>query len=93
MIMSFSRDKFIFYSRFLARVVYSSISIIFDFLVSFLFSLFVFVLYFSSFRWVLIPMVCAVFVFSIFDEIRYQRYLLGDFGPNLLSRGDVSCRE
>lgn len=93
MISLLGRDKLIFYSRFLARVVYSSISIIFDFLVSFLFSLFVFVLYFSSFRWVLIPMVCAVFVFSIFDEIRYQRYLLGDFGPNLLSRGDVSCRE
>ncbi|WP_238841886.1 hypothetical protein, partial [Xylella fastidiosa] len=76
---SFSRDKLIFYCRFLARVVYSSISIIVDFLVSFLFSLFVFVSYFSSFRWVLIPMVCAVFVFSTFHEIRYQRYLLGDF--------------
>ncbi|WP_155641678.1 hypothetical protein [Xylella fastidiosa] len=78
------RDNLIFYSRFLARVICSSISIIFDFLVSFLFSLFVFVLYFSSFRWVLIPMVCAVFVFSILDEIRYQRFLLGRF-PNVSS--------
>lgn len=88
MIRSFSRDKLIFYCRFLVRVVYSSISIIFDFLVLSLFSFFVFVLYFSSFRWVLIPMVCAVFVYSILNEIRCYRYSLFH-----LSGGDVSCRE
>lgn len=49
MISFFGCDKLIFYSRFLARVVYSSISIIFDFLVLSLFSFFCFCVVFFFF--------------------------------------------